>query len=281
VNLKGGDLYGVNITLATTGAAAFRGAVVGSHTANGGLHDVVLNGQNISTYGFDSLNPQGLVLERVVSRNNTDNCYRLNDNADSGLKTIQRMTDLVADVCRGRGVYPGTGEVGIFFGHPVAEKVDRLDLRRANYAGIVTVNEFANTTIEDLFVSDTGPNGEVAVYAEHDSKNYTVREFRFSTRRGFTHEWDQGVAGNQSTYSPTYEDGVIEHPNTGGCIVGIYFDGRSLSGTATIRRVTFEAGMAAAVSNHLPVAGAGLALSENTYNGNAVLNPGPHINGLC
>jgi hypothetical protein len=279
VNLNGGDLYGVNVViLPGSPRSGFDSAVTPGGSTNG-LHDVTIDGGMLAEFAFAGYSPNGLVLERVVASRAQSDCIRISDNQGASTAVIQRLTDIRASQCGDGHVAPGTGESALWVGHRVAEKVDRIDLSGANWMGLWTGNAARDTVFEDVNIHAIGPRATVGYYAEHDSVNITVREFRIDAPRAITHEWPAG-SGTPSTFSPTYEDGIIERPGTA-CTVGVYFDNDSFTGTATIRRVTFEAGMAAAISNHLPAAGSQLVTAENIYNGNVVLNPGPHLSALC
>jgi hypothetical protein len=225
----------------------YRGSILqnwGPGGRNTRVLDCVFRGHGVVPYGIVSINPQGLDVERAVFKGFTGGGLRASIGSAApyggGTPVIRRLWDISVDgVARPRpGSSNGTAEAGIFLGHPVAEGVRRIRVRRASWAGIITANNSWNTTFSDVDIDMRGPKVTtgVGVYLEHFNYHNVFQRFVIrGARVGFNAEWADpswgGIAGSHGTI---IRDGTIDAKGAPFAKTwGVYLDEGTESTTVT------------------------------------------------
>jgi hypothetical protein len=231
--------------------------------------DCEFHGHGVVAYGLLSLNPAGLVAERLVFRDLTRVGLRASDNRSVryGRQTavIESIADIAVDgvAATPPGSSRGTAEAGLWIGHPVRAGVKRVKVRNVVLSGIEIVNNAWNTTYSDIDIDMRGSRRSygVGVYLEMFSYRNTFRNFRIRARIGFNSEWaDPARGGVAAGHFTVIEQGLIDAAGAGGGPrIGVYLDQGTES--TTIRRVEFRNQNVAAI-------GAFRTIGRNRFSGN-------------
>jgi hypothetical protein len=252
--------------------------VWGSGSVNTSVLDTVIRGHQSVSVGLLVYNPQGLVVERLELSGFTDVGLRASTNQlvsyGGSTPRMDHIWDVSVDgVSRSTpGASNGTGEAGVWIGHPVVNGVRRIKVRNVSWSGIETVNNAWDTTLSDLDIDMGGAYqaAGVGVYLEHFSRNLVFERFSITGARvGFNAEWaDPGWGGLPAANNAVIQTGAIDSAGTrlSGRQAGVYLD----EGTdaTTVRGVTFK-------NQNWAGIGAYKTVGTNTFTGNTFnLAPG-------
>lgn len=248
----GGSIQGLRFDITSLTKAAQGGAihVWGEGGKGTRVLDVTVDGHKKVAVGLLVYAPQGFVARRLKLRSFTDVALRVSDNrtVSYGAATphIRALSDIDVDgVSRAiPGSSNGTGEAGLFIGHPVDQPVERIRIRNVAWSGIETVSNSWNSVYRDLDIDMSGVKGgaQVGIYLER--YNYAMRFERFSirgARTGINAEWaDPAQGGVSASHRTTIMNGTIDATSLSPKMstTGIYLD----EGTerTTVRGVLFK-----------------------------------------
>jgi hypothetical protein len=228
-------------------AKTFHGALVhvwGPGGASVRVVDCVFRGNGAIAFGLLVYNPTALVAERLVFSDFTDVALRASDNQavayGGSTPRIASIADISVDgVSRPTpGASDGTGEAGVWIGHPVTAGVHRIAVRDVSWSGIETVNNAWDTTFTDLDVDMSGPRSAAAVgiYLEHFNHRNVFERFRISgAATGITAEWaDPAWGGIAGAHDTVIRNGLIDASGASAAkTFGVYLDEGTVSTTIT------------------------------------------------
>jgi hypothetical protein len=268
----GGSVQGVVFDVSDP-AKVLGGGIVhiwGAGGAQSKVLDCVFRGNKTIEYGILGYNPSGLVAQRLEFYNFTGVALWASDNHDVAYGATTPVIDTISDIYVNGvskpvpGASGGTGEAGLWIGHPVTNGVRRIETRNVGWSGIETVNNAWDTTFSDLDINMSGVNESagVGIYLEHFNFHNTFQRFSIrGANTGINAEWaDPGWGGVAGSHFSTIKDGAIDaaganKPQT----IGVYLDEGTDSTTVT--RVTFLNQSWAAI-------GAYENVGTNSYSGN-------------
>jgi hypothetical protein len=246
----GGSVQGLAFDVSDAGKTLGGGIIHiwGQGGANSRVLDTTFRGNKAIPVGLLAYSPQGLVAQRDEFFGFTDVGLRASNNVavayGGSTPHIASISDIYVDgVTRATpGASNGTGEAGVWIGHPVDQGVQRLKIRNVSWSGLQTVNNASDTTYSDLDIDMSGPSqyAGVGVYMEHYTYHTIFQNFILrAVRTGFNGEWSNGVAGNAACHFVTIRNGTIDAAGStlGGHQAGVYLDEGSDS--TTVQNVTF------------------------------------------
>jgi len=233
-------------------AKAFYGGIIhiwGPKGAQSKVLDCVFRGNKAIDFGLYAHNPSGLVAQRLEFYNFTDVALWASDDATVSYGAATPIINSISDIYVNGvsravpGASSGTGEAGLWVGHPVTNGVQRIKTRNVGWSGIETVNNVWGTTFSDLDLDMSGPNESagVGIYLEHFSYHNTFQRFSIrGANSGITAEWnDPSWGGVAASHFSTIEDGTIDAAGAPDSqTIGIWLDAGTDSTTVT--RVTFK-----------------------------------------
>ena len=233
----GGSVQGVVFDVSDP-AKVLGGGIVhvwGAGGAQSKVLDCVFRGNNVIDSGVLAYNPAGLVTQRLEFYGFTDVALRASNNQSvsygAATPVINSISDIYVDgVSRAvPGASDGTGEAGVWVGHPVTNGVQRIKIRNAGWSGIETVNNSWNTVFSDLDIDMSGPNESagVGIYLEHFNYHNTFQRFSIrGANTGINAEWaDPSWGGVAASHLTTIEDGTIDATGVDNSrTVGVYLD---------------------------------------------------------
>jgi hypothetical protein len=246
----GGRLQGITFDVSSS-AKVLGGGIVhiwGTGAAGTEVLDCVLRGNKAIGYGILAHNPAGLVAQRLQFYDFTDVALWASDDqtASYGASTpiINSISDIYIDGVSKAvpGSSSGTGEAGVWVGHPVTNGVSRIKTRNVGWSGIETVNNAWGTTYSDLDIDMSGANESagVGIYLEHFNYYNTFQRFSISGANvGINAEWnDPSWGGVAASHFSVFEDGTIDAAGASDAqTIGIWLDQGADS--TTITRVKF------------------------------------------
>jgi hypothetical protein len=226
-------------------AKTFQGGIIntwGNAGESASVLDCTFQGHQAVPTGVLAYNPNGLTAERLELRGFTDVGIRASDNTTVAYgdptPKLASVADVVVDgvVANPPGASNGTGEAGLFIGHPVVGGVHRIKVRNVYWSGIETANNAWDTTYTDLDIDMSYGGGEngTGVYLEHFSEHLVFHTFLVaSAHHGYNSEWDDPAWGNVAAgHFNTIEQGRIQ-----GGSAGVNLDEGTES--TTVQDVTF------------------------------------------
>ncbi len=237
-----GITFDISSTAKVLGGAALH--IWGPGGAATRVLDCVFRGNRAIDYGVLDYSPNGLIAQRLKFYDFTGVALWASDNTTVSYGAATPIIDTISDIYVNGvskavpGSSNGTGEAGVWVGHPVSNGVQRIQTRNVGWSGIETVNNAWNTTYSDLDIDMSGSNESagVGIYLEHFNYHNTFQRFAIrGANTGINAEWadpDWGsVAG--SHYS-VIKDGTID---AGGAnkakTIGVYLDEGTDSTTVT------------------------------------------------
>ena len=224
--------------------------VWGPGSVNTSVLDTVVRGHREVSVGLLVYNPEGLVVERLQLSDFTDVGLRASTNQvvsyGGSTPRMDHIWDVSVDgVSRATpGASNGTGEAGVWIGHPVVNGVRRIKVRNVSWSGIETVNNAWDTTLSDLDIDMGGAYqfAGVGVYLEHFSRNLVFDRFSITGARvGFNAEWaDPGWGSLAASNNAVIQNGTVDSAGTkvSGRQAGVYLDYGTVA--TTVRGVTFK-----------------------------------------
>jgi hypothetical protein len=222
----------------------------GAGGVNASVLDTVIRGNQAVSVGLLVYSAQGLIVERLQLSGFTDVGLRASDNQvvsyGGSTPRMDHIWDVSVDgVSRATpGSSNGTGEAGVWIGHPVVNGVRRIKVRNVSYSGIETVNNAWDTTLSDLDIDMGGTYqaAGVGVYLEHFSRNLVFERFSITGARvGFNAEWaDPGWGSLAASNNAVIQNGTVDSAGTkvSGRQAGVYLDYGTVA--TTVRGVTFK-----------------------------------------
>lgn len=268
----GAVVQGITFDVSST-AKVFGGGILhiwGPGGAATKVLDCVFRGNKAIEYGVLDYSPSGLVAQRLQFYDFTSVALWASDNTTVSYGATTPVIDTISDIYVNGvsrsvpGASGGTGEAGVWVGHPVTNGVRRIETRNVSWSGIETVNNSWNTTFSDLDIDMSGSNESagVGIYLEH--YNYRNTFQRFSIRganTGINAEWaDPDWGGVAGSHLSVIEDGTIDANGANKTTtIGVYLDEGTDSTTVT--GVTFLNQSRAAI-------GAYKNVGTNSFSGN-------------
>ena len=246
----GGSVQGVVFDVSDP-AKVLGGGIVHIWGAGGAqikVLDCVFRGNKAIGYGILGYNPDGLVAQRLEFYNFTGVALWASDNHSVAYGTTNPVIDTISDIyvnCVSKsvpGASGGTGEAGLWIGHPVTNGVRRIETRNTGWSGIETVNNAWDTTFSDLDIDMSGVNESagVGIYLEHFNFHNTFQRFSIrGANTGINAEWaDPGWGGVAASHFSTIRDGTIDAAGANKAqTIGVYLDEGTDS--TTVSGVTF------------------------------------------
>jgi hypothetical protein len=272
----GGLLQGIVFDVSDPAKVLYGGIVHiwGPKGAQSKVLDCVFRGNKALNFGLYVRNPSGLVAQRLEFYDFTDVALWASDDATVSYGAATPIIDSISDIYVNGvsrsvpGASDGTGEAGVWVGHPVTNGVHRIKTRNVGWSGIETVNNSWGTTFSDLDLDMSGPNESagVGIYLEHFSYHNVFQRFTIrGANSGVTTEWnDPSWGGVAASHFSTFEDGTIDAAGANGKqTMGVWLDAGTDS--TTIARVTFKNQNWAAICTY-KVAGTN-SMTGNDYSG--------------
>jgi hypothetical protein len=279
-NLSGWEVHGGKFQIPDAAHAATDGGAtaailnwIGSNfTANAKVTDVTVDGASLITQGVRLGQPGGATVQRIKVTNVTDIGVRLSDNSLTSTAVINTVSDIdVAGVMRAtRGASDGTGEAGIWIGHPVTNDVVRIKVRETGWTGVWAGNKCATTDFTDLDCdavhgvvpapeTNAGSETGTAMYVERNTHTILVDRFAFGQEtgdiyHGFNGEWNGGTAGNAAMNTFTAKHGRVKTGRSVSSTTPRYgFFGDQGSDDLSVSETQFEACAWACIGYYLTV----------------------------
>lgn len=247
----GGELHGLRFDVSSPDKVLDANnaivAVWGPAGVNTKVQDCTFRGNWLVGHGLYVTENSGLVAERLEFYQFTDTGLRASDNHNVayGKPTarIKHISDIYVDGVRRPtpGGSNGTGEAGVWIGHPVVDGVQRIKVRNSSWSGIETVNNSWDTHFSDLDIDMKGPHvsAGIGLALEHFAYFNVYRNFTIAGAPAVTCEWDDPAWGGISAcHHVIFERGLVDAAGFPGRTSGFYLDQGSES--TTIRNVTFR-----------------------------------------
>jgi hypothetical protein len=219
-NAGGAVLRGLSFDVTVPGKT-FRGAIVNVHGSgkDNRLLDLTLDGHGILSAGLFVRQAEGLLVQRIATRNVRDWGVLVDPN-DASLHPVDRPT--IEDISSANVSRPvprssnGTSEACVWLG--VTATVRRIKTRNCAWEGLWIGSGTRDSVFEDLDIDDSG----IGIYVEHFASDSTFRRAHVgpNVERGATCEWDDPVWGRRAACT----DNVFEDSTFDTRLMGVYLD---------------------------------------------------------